>query len=69
MVQERLQRVLPPKNIAEAKALAGAGDLVVPFISVVSEMKVNEAAACVIALAEIGTGRALVAAQIAVNQL
>lgn len=58
-LNRRLQLLVPPKNITEAKALSSAGDLAVPYLVPKREYRATVAAACVRALALIGTESAL----------
>ena len=50
-VRDRLQLLVPPSEIADSKALAQAGDLVVPYLVSKKGMKASVAAACVRTLA------------------
>ncbi len=59
MVEERIQKILPPKNMSEARTLANAGDLVVPLINDIQKLKGPGAQASVATLAYIGTERAM----------
>jgi hypothetical protein len=53
-VQKRLTKLVPPQNITEAKAVASAGELAVPFLKHDRKHNRNESAACVRALSIIG---------------
>lgn len=53
-VASRLEQIVPPRTITEAKVLASAGELVTPFLKWKKEYKVKEAAACARALALVG---------------
>lgn len=54
MVNERLVRLLPPKNFTEAKDLASAGELAVPYLRGAKKARATEAAASVRTLSLIG---------------
>ncbi len=54
-VGKRIERILPPRNLTDAKELAAAGDLAVPHLTDPRSMTVDQAAASVRALALIGT--------------
>ena len=54
-VEKRLIKIVPPKTMTEAKALASAGDLVVPHLAYRRGMKAAQAAASLRTLALIGT--------------
>ena len=54
-VEQRLAEIVPPKNMTQAKALASAGDLVVPHLAYRREIDVNQTAASIRTLALIGT--------------
>lgn len=58
-LEARLKDLVPPKNRAEAKALAVAGELVVPFLSKRQRYTALVAASCVRTLAIIGSEAAL----------
>jgi uncharacterized protein YjbI with pentapeptide repeats len=58
-VKDRLINLVPPKNMTDAKALASAGELAVPFLADGVKGKSNTAAACVRALSLIGGEAAL----------
>jgi hypothetical protein len=60
-VRKRLAKLVPPKNITEAKALASAGELAVPYLKYNRRHKATFAAACVRALSLIGSEAALTA--------
>ncbi|HST62207.1 MAG TPA: NACHT domain-containing protein, partial [Longimicrobium sp.] len=55
---ERLERLIPPQNVTEARAIASAGDMAVPLLYHKASFKSPEAAAAVRALALIGTASA-----------
>jgi hypothetical protein len=57
-VSKRLQKLIPPKNLTEAKSLASAGELALPFL-VHKYRKANVEAACVRTLNLIGGDEAL----------
>jgi len=59
-VEERLTKLVPPKNMTEAKAISSAGELAVPYLSRASQSS-RAAAACVRALGLIGGEGALTA--------
>lgn len=52
------KKLLPPRSMSDAEALASTGDLAVPFLRFNSELAESEAAACVRALRLIGTALA-----------
>ncbi|WP_165741939.1 NACHT N-terminal Helical domain 1-containing protein [Candidatus Thiosymbion oneisti] len=54
-VGERIERILPPRNLKDARELAAAGDLAVPYLIHPRPMTVDQAAASVRTLALIGT--------------
>ena len=60
-VQRRLRKLVPPKNLTEAKALASAGELALPFLifEKAKNYYSNVAAACVRTLTLIGSDSAL----------
>ena len=58
-IRERLGELVPPKNITEAKELASAGEIAVPYLANHTTAKVQYTAACVRALAVIGSDAAL----------
>lgn len=58
-VEQRLSKMIPPKNVTEAKELAAAGELAVKYLERKVGYKAAEAAACVRALALIGGDIAL----------
>lgn len=58
-VEKRLKKIVPPKNITEAKAVAAAGDLAVKYLRKNAKQSATAAAACVRALALIGSDTAL----------
>jgi hypothetical protein len=58
-VQQRLAKIIPPVSIADAKALSAAGDLAVPYLNRRHEYHAPVAAACIRALALIGTTHSL----------
>ena len=58
-VRRRLARLVPPKNMTEAKDLASAGELAVPFLASGRNGWATAAAACVRALSLIGGEAAL----------
>lgn len=60
-ILHRLEAVVPPRSITEAKAVASAGDLAVPFLKSHRRFKSQEAAASVRALSIIGSESSLVA--------
>jgi hypothetical protein len=53
-VKVRLRKLLPPNNLTDAKAVASAGELAVPFLAKYTNNTGNIAAACVRALFLIG---------------
>lgn len=53
-VQTKLKQLIPPNNITEAKELAKAGELVLPYLRYNSSWKANQAAASVRTLVLIG---------------
>ncbi|HWS83193.1 MAG TPA: NACHT domain-containing protein [Ktedonobacteraceae bacterium] len=53
-IQQCLSELVPPKNITEAKGLAKAGQLAVPYLVYDPQYSALTAAACVFALAHIG---------------
>jgi hypothetical protein len=58
-VEARLEKLLPPKNMTDAKALATAGELAFPFLAKYTDCKAGIAAACVRTLSLIGGEQAL----------
>ena len=58
-VEERLKKIVPPKNMTEAKAVAAAGDLAVKYLRKSAKQSSTAAAACVRALTLIGSDTAL----------
>jgi energy-coupling factor transporter ATP-binding protein EcfA2 len=58
-VETRLAAIVPPKTMADAKALAAAGELAVPYLGRKQSYKAGVAAACVRALTLIGGDAAL----------
>jgi hypothetical protein len=58
-VTERLAALVPPRNMADAKTLASAGELAVPYLRKPHWLGAQPAAACVRALRLIGTDSAL----------
>lgn len=54
IVEERLKKVIPPTNMTEAKSVAAAGELAIPYLSRGTGRKGAVAAACIRALALIG---------------
>lgn len=58
-VRKRLEKILPPRTLTEAKILSMAGDLAVPLIKKVPGRRATERAACVRALCLIGTEASL----------
>jgi predicted NACHT family NTPase len=58
-VQKCLAKLVPPKNLTEAKALASAGELAVPYLVKSPQYSAPVAAACVRTLALIGSDAAL----------
>ncbi|MFA9477743.1 NACHT domain-containing NTPase [Phycisphaerales bacterium AB-hyl4] len=60
-VQNRLGALVPPANMTEARALASAGDLAVPYLKTCWKENARPAAASVRSLAEIGTESAFAA--------
>jgi hypothetical protein len=58
-VQKRLAALVPPKSMREAKALASAGELAVPYLIRKTQHRANVTAACVRTLALIGGEAAL----------
>ena len=58
-VEERLERLVPPHNMTDAKALAAAGDLAVKHLARKVHRPATIDAACVRALAGIGTAESL----------
>lgn len=63
-LQMRLKNLVPPKNRAEAKALAVAGELVVPFLAKRQRYPALITASCIRTLALIGSETALDALEI-----
>lgn len=59
LLNERLARVIPPRTMKDASALKGAGELATPLLRRRSNFSARQAAACVRALASIGTDDAL----------
>lgn len=57
-VGKRIEQILPPRDPTDARELAAAGDLAVPYLTNPRSMTVNQAAAGVRALALIGTEQA-----------
>jgi Leucine-rich repeat (LRR) protein len=57
-VVKRMKQIVPPRNLPEAKQLAGAGDLAVPLLTY-SDQKVRITRACVRTLGLIGTENAV----------
>lgn len=57
-VSKRLRKLVPPKNLTEAKALASAGELALPFLAS-RYRKANITAACIRTLSLIGGDEAL----------
>lgn len=57
-VESRLEQLVPPNNVGEAAGLASAGDLAVKYLRSNRRIYAVEAAACVRALAMIGTDAA-----------
>ena len=58
-IKSRLSELVPPSNITEAKALASAGEIAVPYLGGHSLAKGTQVAACVRALAMLGGEAAL----------
>lgn len=58
-VGKRIKALVPPTSLREAKELAAAGDLAVPFLRTEKRLKSQHAAACVRALSLVGTEAAL----------
>jgi hypothetical protein len=58
-IQDRLAELVPPKNITEAKALASAGEIALPYLVDHGRVKAQYVAACVRTLAMIGGDAAL----------
>jgi hypothetical protein len=58
-VQQRLVQLVPPKKVADAKALAAAGDLAVPYLAQGLKYSATVTVACARALTLIGTEAAL----------
>lgn len=58
-IKERLSRLVPPRNLGQAKSLASAGELAVPFLGFDRKFRASEAKASVRTLAEIGGDAAL----------
>jgi len=58
-LDQRLTKLLPPKNLTAAKSLALAGDLAIPYLIKYTSSRASEAAACVRTLVEIGSEEAL----------
>lgn len=54
-VNKRVAKLIPPKNITEAKAIALAGDFAVPFLAYNDQFSENEEVACVQTLKLIGS--------------
>ena len=54
-VRNRLAELVPPTNVAEAKAVASAGELAIPYLTYIRRRKSTDAAACVRALALIAS--------------
>jgi len=63
-----IKRLFPPRTISEAMGLAEAGDDAVPFLSRRREFSAKQAAACVRALSQIKTKRAIEAARTYINE-
>ena len=59
LVRNKLRRLVPPRNFTEAKALASAGELAIPFLKFRPDRGVNAAAASVRSLMLIGGDSAL----------
>lgn len=55
VVTDRIKEILPPKKIRDAKELAAAGDVVVPFLEYNSYWTLPQRAACVRTLVLIGS--------------
>ncbi|NOK01104.1 MULTISPECIES: NACHT domain-containing protein [Myxococcus] len=53
-VSKRIKSLVPPTNMSDAKALAAAGDLAVPYLQASDKLLAHQAAACVRTLATIG---------------
>jgi len=54
-VKDRVAKLVPPKNINEAKTIASAGDLAAPFLAYNEQLNADEAVACIQALKLIGS--------------
>jgi Leucine-rich repeat (LRR) protein len=59
LVQQRLQALVPPKNMMDAKALAAAGDLAIPYLVNNKQFPAPTIAACIWTLTLIGSDLAL----------
>ncbi|MCI0695902.1 DUF1566 domain-containing protein [candidate division KSB1 bacterium] len=60
-VKDRVAKLVPPKDMNEAKTIASASDLAVPFLAYNEQLSENEAMACVQTLKLIGSDAALYA--------
>lgn len=58
-IEQRLSAIIPPRTMADAKAIAAAGDLAAPYLRSKPGYKATVAAACVRALILIGGDAAL----------
>ncbi|CAG0989829.1 Internalin A [Methanosarcinales archaeon] len=58
-VKKRLSKLVPPKNITEAKALASAGELAIPYLKFNKVYNSSTAVSCIRALAIIGSEAAM----------
>jgi hypothetical protein len=58
-VEQRLSRIMPPKNMTEAKAIAASGELAVKYLNFQEKRSATISAACVRALTLIGGETAL----------
>lgn len=59
LVVSRLERLVPPRNLTDARKLGGAGDVAVPFLVNTGARTAKQAAACIRALSHIATPAAL----------
>ncbi len=58
-VERRLEALIPPRNLTDAKALVAAGELVVPYLHAQYKYSAEVAAACVYTLTQIANDAAL----------
>ncbi|HEX4609648.1 MAG TPA: leucine-rich repeat domain-containing protein, partial [Urbifossiella sp.] len=58
-LEELPRKLFPPRSMKAAAALAECGEAVIPYLSYHAKLKAPEAAACVRALATIGTEQAI----------